>query len=80
MAYTKNEWIKEYKYLKRFMKEEGMSTNIGMPFSLMLGLLESAKNYMECEKADIKDIYPAGYNKLNAARDYLDWKRMHDEE
>ena len=78
MAYTRNEWIKEYKYLKRFMREEGMSVNIGMPFSLMLGLLESAKNYMETE--DLKEIYPSGYNKLNAARDYLDWKRMHDEE
>ena len=78
MAYTRDEWIKEYKYLKRFMRDEGMSTNIGMPFSLMLGLLESAKNYMET--ADMKEIYPAGYNKLNAARDYLDWRRMHNEE
>jgi phosphoenolpyruvate carboxylase len=78
MAYTKDEWIREYKYLKRFMRDEGMSANIGMPFSLMLGLLESAKNYMETEK--VKEIYPAGYNKLNAARDYLDWRRMHDEE
>tara|TARA_Y100000004_G_scaffold82797_1_gene92883 strand:+ start:5385 stop:5627 length:243 start_codon:yes stop_codon:yes gene_type:complete len=80
MAYTKQEWIQEYEHLKRFMNDEGMSVQIGMPFTLMLSLLESAKNYMECGTKKPEEVYTTNNRRLKAAQDYLDWKRAHNED
>ena len=80
MAYTKKEWVREYKHLKRFMDDEGMSVQIGMPFTLMLSLLESAKKYMEEGTDDPEEVYTTNNRRLKAAQDYIDWKRMHNDE
>ena len=87
MSYNRDEWLKEFSHLKMFMQEEGMSAEIGMPFTLMLSLLESAKNYMiqdiAAGKGDSKERLPElnkqKYGKLRATTEYLDWKRLHDE-
>ena len=79
MTFDPQSWGKEYEHLHKSMNEEGMSCNIGMPFTLMMLLLDSANNYMKENIKDKKE-FRTHNKRYKGTQEYYDWKRMHDKE
>ena len=87
MALTRDEWLEEYQNLKDYMEDEGMTTDIGMPFTVMVRLLESAKDYMMRDKVGLKgdkngklpELKDDKYKRLRHTMEFLDWKDAQNE-
>ena len=87
MALTRDEWLEEYQSLKKYMEDEGMTTDIGMPFTVMVRLLESAMHYMMRDKVGQKgdknkrlpELKDKKFKRLRHTMEYLDWKDAQDE-